>query len=849
MAGRRVSVVMALLAGVAGAGLPGVASAQEREVYQFDLPAQDLGDALRAVAARAGWELYASADEINGVAAPRLQGSLTARQAIEQLLAGTDLSVRFAKGAVIIRGRSQTVETTAETENKSDIVVTGSRIRGAPPAAPVISITGEDIRNAGQSDLGEVARSLPQNFGGGQNPGIGSTQGAPNQNTNVNGASTFNLRGIGPNATLTLLNGNRLSYSGISAAVDASSIPAAAVDRVEIIADGASAIYGADAVAGVVNIILKKEYSGLYTSARIGASTDGGNFQQQYDAVGGSRWDGGGFLATYDFFRNGAIKASDRSYTGAANPSSTIYPEIARHSFLLSAHQQAASWATLSADFIFKSGEMNSANGYLIGRPVDYQGIRVRRKFETIGFAPTANFDLPSRWSASLTGFYGVDNTDGLSRVYSGGNLSSTPIAQYKNRSLSLETSFQGPLLTLPGGDARLAVGAGIRSYHFTNDVPGLYLSKTRKNYFAYAEAFVPLIGAAQDVRLIRSLSLSGAIRLEDYSDSDHIITPKVGAIYEPVDGLKFKASWGRSFKLPTLYQQYSGYATVLYPVTGYGNAFPSNATFIAALGANDKDKAERSENLTLTTEASPLEGLTLSASYFHIKYVDRVAAPLATSTGALTNPLYVDLITFNPTIADQNAITSGAYLGGLQNATGAPYNPSTVVAILDARDRNVARQWYEGADFSARYRLMLSTGDSIALTGAATWLRSKQQLLPGQPTTDLAGQIFYPPHFKARGGTTYRRNDASISAFVNYVGGVTDARRATSASVASFTTLDLTGRAVVWAGFEVSMNIINLFNAKPATIYTSTPSDTPFDTTNYSAVGRFVGFGISRKW
>src|SRR3546814_5363529 len=71
----------------------------------------------------------------------------------------------------------------------------------------MIRISSEDILTAGQSDLGEVARSLPQSFGGGQNPGIGNSQGAPNENANVNGASTFNLRGIGSNATLTLLNG------------------------------------------------------------------------------------------------------------------------------------------------------------------------------------------------------------------------------------------------------------------------------------------------------------------------------------------------------------------------------------------------------------------------------------------------------------------------------------------------------------------------------------------------------------------------------------------------------------------------------------------------------------------
>src|SRR3546814_16376635 len=73
----------------------------------------------------------------------------------------------------------------------------------------------------------------------GQNPGIGSGQGTQNQNVNVNGASTFNLRGIGPSATLTLLNGNRFAYSGTQSVIDISAIPTAAVERIEIVADGA----------------------------------------------------------------------------------------------------------------------------------------------------------------------------------------------------------------------------------------------------------------------------------------------------------------------------------------------------------------------------------------------------------------------------------------------------------------------------------------------------------------------------------------------------------------------------------------------------------------------------------
>ena len=310
--------LVALLVGTAACLSPACALAAQQQRQSYDMPAQDLGDALRSAATLADIELYASSRDLEGKTAPALKGELTPREAIAALLEGSGLIARFdARSVVISSGGSAPSAGLVEADA---IIVTGSRIAGAPAAAPVIEVTAQDIRNAGQADLGEVARSLPQNFGGGQNPGIGSGQGVQNQNVNVNGASTFNLRGIGPNATLTLLNGNRFAYSGTQSVIDISSIPTAAVERIEVVTDGASAIYGADAVAGVVNILLRKDYEGVTTSARIGGSTDGGNFQQQYNIAGGAKWSSGGFLATYDYFDNSAILARDRSYTPVLLP-------------------------------------------------------------------------------------------------------------------------------------------------------------------------------------------------------------------------------------------------------------------------------------------------------------------------------------------------------------------------------------------------------------------------------------------------------------------------------------------------------------------------------------------------
>src|SRR6185437_10401442 len=127
------------------------------------------------------------------------------------------------------------------------VTVTGTRIRGGSTPSPVITIGSEQIQQEGFADLGEVIRSVPQNFNGGQNPGvIGAASGIGNQD--LTGGSSLNLRGLGADASLTLLNGRRLAYDGFSQGMDISAIPVEAVERLEIVPDGASAIYGSDAV-------------------------------------------------------------------------------------------------------------------------------------------------------------------------------------------------------------------------------------------------------------------------------------------------------------------------------------------------------------------------------------------------------------------------------------------------------------------------------------------------------------------------------------------------------------------------------------------------------------------------
>ena len=116
-----------------------------------------------------------------------------------------------------------------------------------------------------------------------------------------------------------------------------------------MVADGASALYGSDAVGGVANIILRRDYEGLETTARAGAATDGGDEQQEYSLVGGRRWSSGGFMLAIDHEFQTPITAAQRDYTSDYDPSFFLTDRIKQTSAVLAGHQQiAAAWRSIS---------------------------------------------------------------------------------------------------------------------------------------------------------------------------------------------------------------------------------------------------------------------------------------------------------------------------------------------------------------------------------------------------------------------------------------------------------------------------------------------------------------------
>lgn len=231
------------------------AQAQPAREADYALPPQELAQSLREVSVRSGISVIAPSELVTGKQAPPLKGRFSGRQAVDLLLSGSGLRARLVGDAIVVSRASGAAEDNGPTGPQSDegetIVVTGTHVRGAPPTSPLITLTRRQIDEAAPASVEELMRRLPQNLSAGvaqENHGVTGT----GSDITDHGAG-INLRGLGQRATLVLVDGRRIAPSGTGSFVDVSLIPVSAVERVEILTDGASAIYGSDAVAGVVN--------------------------------------------------------------------------------------------------------------------------------------------------------------------------------------------------------------------------------------------------------------------------------------------------------------------------------------------------------------------------------------------------------------------------------------------------------------------------------------------------------------------------------------------------------------------------------------------------------------------
>ena len=312
--------------------------------FDFDIPAGALRASLTTFERQTRLEILYNPKIVEGRVSPAIKGRLSPDDALKRLVQSADIAVIWSgpntitlrpkawsdasgSGAVVQTARKDLPPISGDpvTESNvgpetasppSEVVVTGTHIRGLlENASPKVEVNRDDLTRLGDATVADALARLPQNFSGTANP-VAAQIGSDRSATNTMAAQGVNLRGLGPSATLVLLNGRRIAGSGIMGNVaDVSSIPTSAVDHVDVLLDGASAIYGSDAVGGVVNIVTRKDFDGAETIVRYGEAEGGYAPLLQVAQTVGTTWDGGYALLSYQHQRQGDLPASARKYT------------------------------------------------------------------------------------------------------------------------------------------------------------------------------------------------------------------------------------------------------------------------------------------------------------------------------------------------------------------------------------------------------------------------------------------------------------------------------------------------------------------------------------------------------
>jgi iron complex outermembrane receptor protein len=216
----------------------------------------------------------------------------------------------FASACVTLALTATATQAAEDAADVDEVVVTGSRIKRTDitGVGPATVVTEEAIARSGLANVETLLQRLPASAGNAGNQTNAYWTG------NGYGTAQVNLRGLGINRTLVLLNGRRVVYGGTGAnsAVDLNTIPAALISRIDVLKDGASAIYGADAVAGVVNIITRTDFEGVQVTGKYGVTDEGDGAEYTADLLWGLRGEMGGFTVGLNYQKTEPVNMADR---------------------------------------------------------------------------------------------------------------------------------------------------------------------------------------------------------------------------------------------------------------------------------------------------------------------------------------------------------------------------------------------------------------------------------------------------------------------------------------------------------------------------------------------------------
>jgi iron complex outermembrane recepter protein len=755
----------------------------------------------------------------------------------------------IAIATVVAAMLSSLPQRSAAAESVADgAAVTGTHIRGTNDSAFPIWIYNRDVIEAsGAGTLQQFIQMLPQNFNGGASEStVQSVAGGGNAANTVQGTGV-NLRGLGNDATLVLVNGHRLAPANVSGNfVDLSLIPLYAVERVEVVTDGASAIYGSDAVGGVVNIILGRNLDGAETRARYGRVTSGSTSETEVGQTLGHGWDTGSAQLIYDYWDRTSLDASSRDYTQSAPEPFMLLPQQVRHSVFFSVDDSITAAIQLFAEGTY-SHRSTATESSSVQVP-----LRTSAVIDGFNGSAGARFDLSRGAQLELSGSYAGSITRYNSDLQGVGTLANERV---DSGILSFDAKVDGRVLTVPAGDVRYAVGGQFRRESFdSRDVLAMTEFYPHRNVGAgFVELRIPLIGGSNSLPAVDQLELTMADRAEHYSDFGFTNNPQVGLIWRPIADLKLRGTFGTSFRAPLL-NDLNPVPFQVVPLPEFDPASADLTNSLVVFGGNSHLRPEKAHTWTAGVDFSPqaVPEFHASATYYNIRFSDVVTDPEfsvdildALRQEAILGPA---IIQRNPSPALVERLTSSPGFSNIFDV-----DLTTIGAIVDSRVHNLSIERTSGVDMDAAWARQTAIGNlEIGLNGTYIF-GFDNQFTSEAPTISILDTAYNPVNLRMRARAVIRRRGLTWATFVNYTNSYRSGSGTDSASVPSWTTVDATLKYLFnadrgpLADLALLVAVTNLADKHPPTVLNEVGIN--FDGANANALGRTLSVQISKRW
>ena len=860
-----------------------------------------------------------------------------------------------------------------EEASTADIVVTGSRVRGAAPVGSTVTTLGRAEMEASSAvTVDRMIKEIPQVFDLGVSE---NSRGQSGGSGNITYGNSVNLRGIGPYATLVIIDGHRVTNN--SRSIDPSVLPSLGVERIEVVADGASAVYGSDAVAGVVNLIPRRSLDGGEVFARSGIASRGDFHETTLGAAIGKVFDRGQIMVAYEHVERSNLSGDDRSFftsdqraagggdyriarcaPGNINANGTTYAiptggvtqanagslaagtinrcdELANQDLMPEQNYDSVNstgrfefndWLSVFYDgfyskrnFYRQSAYSNArltvpqTNAFFV-RPAGFTGTSYTLDYnfrddvptndsfgsaESWQITPGMRAKLPHDWEAEA--LFGYGKTNDFSGSYHGINnaalnaalASSDPatafdpyglgrtsekvlatianqifLAPTNGRLKTYEARLNGPLFTLPGGAVKLATGyerqdftVALGSARGAPTNPITFRHFGRKVDSVYGELYIPIFGADNAMPGFERLELNAAVRHDKYSDVGSTTNPKFGINWQPVRWAKLRASYGTSFRAPTIPEIY-GNSNNIFGQSYQNPAGGAPLQGYALSGPNLDLKPETATTWSIGADFDPLPNLRFGITYWDVKYENQVLANLSNLTILGNEAEYAgtDIILRGAAAAGrvQELLAQGVALAGGSFPGG---DPANVTLFVDGRSQNLGVSVTRGIDFTGTWNTRLGAKDALTVNVSGTYLtKYNVAVTPAAPLVDRRNIIFNPLKLKARASVTWDHGPFSVRVLATHVGGYRNNLSRPVQSVKSYTPVDL---ALNWKvgdqqadgffekGLVLGLEVRNMFDIAPPYVNLAPNGNGGggYDATASDPIGRLFAVSVRKSF